>query len=280
VKNYGGMTGELKLWNDVILSAAYEVEKTCDKHWRSLLSRGGSSQSWSTEMHVFSFVAWLMDYPFTEVVEGNENLGTRASWMRYDCERVFADLAHLDVRRATWCYLTRRHQCEEIFVRFVDFMTTACKGLLTSVNSHGNLHSIGAIQDLGIIIDALWQVTCHIPHPLAPSAPPPPYTLHAFNIELPAMEWPQAQAEDVRLWSTKSDVTCRRTPPKETQHAIVRNLLRLAAEPTVVARDVPKPRIFEIVEDSEDGEEEKTEQDDAEAEDDEEGEGAPLPGSP
>ena len=104
--------------------------------------------------------------------------------------------------------------------------------------------------------------------PPAPPPPPPPYTLHAFNIELTPIEWPQAQAKEVRLWSTKSDVICRRTPPKDTQQNILKNFLRLAAQSEDVPRDVQEPRISEILEDS------------REEDDNEEGEGAPLPRGP
>lgn len=115
-------------------------------------------------------------------------LGTKAAGLRYDCDRVFTELAHLDARRAAWCYFPRRHQCEEVFARFANVMSTAKTGFSGRLTDFRKLQSNPDSYSLDIIGDALWQVTCQVPRSLAPSAPPPPYTLHAFNIELPAVE--------------------------------------------------------------------------------------------
>jgi hypothetical protein len=191
-------------------------------------------------------VLWMLHLSQIEPNGYKQSAG--ATGIIHDCERMFPQLAHLEVRRAIWCFITGRHQCEAVFVTYMNFRVAVLKNLLTNPPT-----STKSLTDC--IGDALWHATCHITGPLTPPAPAPPYTLYAFNIELPEIEGPEEQAEEVRLWSTRSDVSHgRRRRPDAARHAIVQNLLRLAAKSEEVASMAEQPRISEILEGTEDEE--------------------------
>lgn len=96
-----------------------------------------------------------------------------------------------------------------------------------------------------ILGNALWQVTCYLPQCLTPSAPPPPYTLYDFNIELPPIEWPTTGTRIATVETANPYLTRKRTPAKETQRAIIQNLLRLAGQCSGVVGPVRESRIHE-----------------------------------
>ena len=114
----------------------------------------------------------------------------------YDCMRLFAGLEHMDFERAVWNFVTSPQNCDRDFLRLVEFSS-----LLSSFDggskkwcecyfcSDKTLPGRGCLQ-IEALGSALWQVSCHIPRSLSPSPPPPPYTLYAFNIELPPIRYP------------------------------------------------------------------------------------------
>ena len=109
----------------------------------------------------------------------------------------------MDFERAVWRFMNSRQTYDRTFKSLVEFSK-----LLSSF--HKELESIGGCECFSCSIgqtlflrscyhieatkNALWQVSCHIPRELSPSPPPPPYTLYAFNIELPPIRYPAVTA--------------------------------------------------------------------------------------
>ena len=183
---------------------------------------------------------------------GHEVMVVKANCIRKDFERVYAELARADARRVVWSILNRSYECDVAVARLMCVACSLDEILSLEINPElfrdpGNIRNI-FVDCLGI---ALWRATCNITYSPTPSAPPPPYTLYASNIELPPIEWPDTNEPEVRLWSTKSEGSCKRSPVKETQTAIIQNLLRLADDSSAVSEPEREPRIVEILEDSE-----------------------------
>jgi hypothetical protein len=102
-----------------------------------------------------------------------------------DCIRMFAELQHIDARRALWFYARRPDDTDLFFKRLVRasqllyHMFPSEDFGLTIVRYDVLFHMMGA---------ALWQASYHVPHSLSVSPPPPPYTRFKFNIQHMPME--------------------------------------------------------------------------------------------
>ena len=177
----------------------------------------------------------------------------KAKCILHDFEIIFGKLTTADVRRVFWSILNRTYECDGLVTRYMQFVSSM-EGLLVPKYWSNSPDSIAieewqCIEQMGV---ALWQVTCNFHRSPMPSAPPPPYTLHASNIELPPIEWPDTSEPEVRLWSTKSEGSCKRSPAKGNQSAIIQNLLRFADNSSADREPKQQPRIVEISEGSED----------------------------
>ena len=114
----------------------------------------------------------------------------------HDVMRLLSGLEHMDFERAIWKFITSPQTCDRTFKRFVEFSSLLssfhreslnwCDGDCCWLNQNYKIRGC-TIEGVG---SALWQVSCHIPRDLSPSPPPPPYTLYAFNIELPPIRYP------------------------------------------------------------------------------------------
>ena len=113
-------------------------------------------------------------------------------------KRIFAGLEYMDFERAVWSFMTSRQTCDHTFKRLVEFSrllcsSKCCECWLCSLCDN-SLPAGCSSWCIETIPNALWQVSCHIPRELSPSLPPPPYTLYAFNIELPPIRYPAVTA--------------------------------------------------------------------------------------
>jgi hypothetical protein len=205
-----------------------------------------------TVQHLYTYII-SQERSFSQHNPVHETVVVKAKRIRDDFRRLFAELARADTRRVVWSIFNRSYECGGVVARLMHLAHSIEEIpylLALPLNHQYNVYDQERkwIDYMGV---ALWQVTCNITYFPTPSAPPPPYTLHASNIELPPIEWPNTEQAEIRLWSTKSEGNCKRSPTKVIQSAIIQNLLRLANNSSDISKAKQEPRIVEILEDSE-----------------------------
>jgi hypothetical protein len=185
-------------------------------------------------------ISFLLQHP------GYETAVEKAKCIQDDIERLFAELVRADARRVVWSIRNRSYECGGAVARLM-YLAYSLQEMLYLDGSPKRFQR-KLLDYTGV---ALWQVTCKFTHSPTPPTPPPPYTLHASNIELPPIEWPDTNEQVIRLWSTKSDGVGKRSPFKGHQPAIIQNLLCLANNSSAVSESRQQARIVELFEESE-----------------------------
>lgn len=134
---------------------------------------------------------------------------------------MFAELEHIDAHRAVWSLFKGSDEVEP-----------SLKRLLSATKLYIDMYYERSIRDptifegLEVFGCALWQVSCHISRDLSPSPPPPPYTLFAFNIELPEIVLRRPTARRSIMEPTKQSTKRKRTYVDDVEHVRKQRLVR------------------------------------------------------
>lgn len=147
-----------------------------------------------------------------------------------DLVRMFAGLQDMDGKRALWSLKTSPDACDPVFKRFMDvsiLMGNVVYELPECHECRAEPRFCYKPDCLAKLIgNALWQVSCHVPRSLSPSPPPPPYTLHAFNIELPPIDFQTAKTRGYTVGRTVRVEKRKRSDPEDVGHIRTQRLLR------------------------------------------------------
>jgi hypothetical protein len=200
----------------VLASSNIEVQLFANKHG-SITIYEGYYHSTLTYMAEFILLLW-------KIAEwrGGESTKARIKSQQVtdDCIRLLSELQHLDARRAVWCLTMRPDECDPSLKRFA---TT--RKLLGNAFYVWDESWEGCLNILGHVF---WQVSVHIPRSLSPEPPPPPYTLFAFNIELPEINLRTATTRACRRIADNSQQPSKRkrTYADDIEHVRKQRLLR------------------------------------------------------
>jgi hypothetical protein len=158
-----------------------------------------------------------------------------------DFIRLFAEVRGLDIRRAVWCFALQPNDCEPVVRRFMEARKRYMDRWLNFSYDPDDE------EKLAILGQTFWHVSCHVPRSLLPEPPPPPYTLYAFNIELPEIVLPPATrrqfvpAEANRVAKRKS------TYSADIEHVRKQRLFRFGTMSSAPVEETQKNSITEII---------------------------------